>query len=280
MNGDGAADYSSNNPTHSYPENTATYSVTLTVSNSAGSDSATQSISVTQPLKAQSQLLSTNAVAPPREQGSDRSGSGDSGSGARQSDSLSRSRPRPRVSTCLSLPANIQVSNFTRSTQCRQVGPSGIGKADVLAQGFVDAVDVYGWVRPNTQVCFLSYGGSLRFLDAATAPRTVSQLPAFGHEGLVCANIKGAGTVVLLLGPPPSPPSPTPLPSQSLSGCMVTTTAMLNFRAGPAGEVIGALPYNVTLTALERTPDWFKVDYHGDRGWISANYVTTQGICG
>ena len=62
---------------------------------------------------------------------------------------------------------------------------------------------------------------------------------------------------------------------------MVTTTHILNFRDGPAGNSLDiAIPFNVTLTALDRTTDWFKVDYHGTQGWISADYVTTQGACG
>ena len=67
--------------------------------------------------------------------------------------------------------------------------------------------------------------------------------------------------------------------TSSLQNCMVTTTHFLNFRDGPGGNVIGAVPYNATLTALERTDSWFKVDYHGAQGWISADYVTTSGAC-
>ena len=183
-------------------------------------------------------------------------------------------------STCLSLPAGIQVSGIARATQCRQLDESGIGSADVIGPGLVDAVDVYGWVLPNTQVCFAVPGGSFRFLDATTAPRTVSELPAYSANGMVCTTINRAGTVALLPGPPPPPPSPTPQPRQYLSGCMVRTNYMLNFRSGPDGEAIGIVPYNVTLTALERTSGWFKVDYHGARGWISAGHVEPIGNCG
>ena len=61
---------------------------------------------------------------------------------------------------------------------------------------------------------------------------------------------------------------------------MVRTKFMLNFRASPAGEVIAVLPYDVTLTALERTADWFKVDYHGTLGWLSNGYLEAVGDCG
>ena len=52
VDGDGAPDYSDENPTHIYPDIdlSATYRVTLTVSNSAGSDSATRSIPDSQPV--------------------------------------------------------------------------------------------------------------------------------------------------------------------------------------------------------------------------------------
>ena len=76
-----------------------------------------------------------------------------------------------------------------------------------------------------------------------------------------------------------------------LDGCMVRTKYIVNFRDAPNGDLLrfydiwglpndGMLPYNVTLTALERTRAWFKVDYHGTQGWISANYVEPIGNCG
>ena len=188
----------------------------------------------------------------------------------------------PKPPTCLTLPAHIRVTNITQSTQCRQVGREGIGNDQVLAAGFRDGVDIWGWVLPDTQVCFAGTSGSFRFLDAATMPRAVSELPAVGMDGMICTTINRAGTVALMQGPPaPLAAVPTPATSaQSLSGCMVRTKYMLNFRDAPAGEVIGGVPYDVTLTALERTVGWFKVDYHGTRGWLAAMYVEPIGNCG
>lgn len=54
---------------------------------------------------------------------------------------------------------------------------------------------------------------------------------------------------------------------------------MLNLRASPGGRVIGAVRWNASLTALERTPEWFKVDNLGEVGWISADYVRARGAC-
>ena len=70
-------------------------------------------------------------------------------------------------------------------------------------------------------------------------------------------------------------------PGRALSGCTVTTTAVLNFRDGPKGELAGnVIPASAMLTAPRRTTSWIKEDYHGVQGWISADYVTTQGVCG
>ena len=82
-----------------------------------------------------------------------------------------------------------------------------------------------------------------------------------------------------------------PQMSRILLNCMVTTEFILNFRRSPEGPLVhyvdpwgasvaGILPYNVTLTALERTERWFRVDYYGTRGWVHADYVSPQGDCG
>ncbi len=66
----------------------------------------------------------------------------------------------------------------------------------------------------------------------------------------------------------------------SLSECRVTTTHVLNFRNGPNGGRIGRVPENATMTATARTSGWFQVEYRGASGWISADYVVAQGVCG
>ena len=67
--------------------------------------------------------------------------------------------------------------------------------------------------------------------------------------------------------------------SRALSDCVIKTTRGLNFRDGPSGERIGAVPAHSTFSALARTPRWIQVEHQGALGWISADYVTTQGIC-
>ncbi len=184
--------------------------------------------------------------------------------------------------TCTELPASIRVTSPGLGAQCQRVAGAAIGHEAIMNADPIDAVDVWGWVQPGTQVCFDATGGSFRFIDTSSLPRVVKDLQAYSENGMICATIDGPGIVVLLPGPPaptgtfgaPSPPS-----SQSLSGCMVRTIYALNFRDGPAGERIGGVPYNATLTALERTSGWFKVDYHGAIGWISADYAEPIGNC-
>ena len=62
--------------------------------------------------------------------------------------------------------------------------------------------------------------------------------------------------------------------------CEVTTTHDLNFRDEPNGLRIGAVPRQTTLEAMARDSGWFNVEFQGKSGWISADYVVTEGVCG
>ena len=206
---------------------------------------------------------------------------GDSGAGPSDSEGAAK----PVISTCLTLPG-IQVSGISQSTQCQRVDAVGIANPGIGAGDYVDAVDVWSWVLPNTQICFEASGGGIKFIDTAIIPRTVHDLEAHSLNGLTCAEINGPGMVVLLPGDPPparnaaSGSAPTATTGQSLSGCMVRATASLNLRASPGGAVIGGVGESWLLTAVERTAGWFRVDRLGEYGWISADYVETEGTCG
>ena len=86
--------------------------------------------------------------------------------------------------------------------------------------------------------------------------------------------------VALLPGPPAPAATPMPPNQWDLGSCMVRTMFILNLRSSPGGAVIGAVPYDVTLTAMARTADWFKVDYLGTAGWVSNGYLEAKGNCG
>ena len=176
--------------------------------------------------------------------------------------------------------------------QFRRVGANAIGDRSLLAAGFLDAIDVYGWAEQGVGVCFPG-SGSLLFLDAAFSPRAQIPLSGYKQDGLTCADIDRPGTLLLLVGAPLAAGRlhSSVASARALNNCMVTTDAILNFRASPGGprvhfvdrwgdEIAGWLPQGVTLTALERTADWFRVDYHGTQGWISAGHVTMHGACG
>ena len=54
----------------------------------------------------------------------------------------------------------------------------------------------------------------------------------------------------------------------------------LNLRDAPAGEIMDGVAHNATLTALARAVGWFKVDHHGEQGWLAAMYLEPIGNCG
>ena len=172
--------------------------------------------------------------------------------------------------------------------QVKRLDGSGVGNQAVLDLGFLDAIDVWAYVSQGAEVCFPESGGIV-FLDAATAPRTVTSVISYTRDGMTCAYVDRAGTLVLVSSIDPPEESTvdyfqrqaTPIAQQALSGCTVTTAHVLNFRETTGGDfIIGWIPNNATLTALARTPSWFNVDFHGTRGWISADYVTDgRGLC-
>ena len=191
---------------------------------------------------------------------------------------------KPTVSTCSTL-KGIVASNITESTQCQRVNAMQIANPDFPAGSFVDAVDVWGWVTPNSEICFEAAGGSFKFIDTSAMPRTVSDLSAFSRQNTVCASIDGPGILILLPGQPPAQTAKATASSQqsasrNLSDCMVRLTEKLNFRETPGGEIMEVLSKDFKLTAVERTDGWFKVDFWGKKGWISADYVVTEGACG
>ena len=271
------------NPTHTYAS-ADRYNVTLRVSNSGGSDSRSRSITV--------------EVAPTRIPGT-----------------AETSRKTSRSATATPIPTRGPSTGERLAAQgyrlwaryglgsgveFQRVTWVGIANSAVVNLGLIDALDVWAYVEQGVEVC-LPGTGHVVFLDAATSPRTVYILNATVADGYTCATLNRPGTVVLVemdpsvLGAPTlampieATPGPTARPRATaalpaamatpLANCMVFTQNILNFRAWPDGEIFGLVPAFVTLTALERTANWFKVDNHGTRGWISARYVTPVGSC-
>ena len=224
-------------------------------------------------------IVHENVPAPPAEDSDDRDDSGAAATSIPQAE--------PPASTCENLPPHLRVQHYHHSTQCNVLSRASVGHPDLVGN-FIAGVDIWGYVGAVVEVC-IQGSGPLRFVDTSEMPRSVRPLPAFSDGGLTCAWVERVGQVILVPGPP-SPPKlkpATPGPAtQALSNCMVTLEYVLNFRQGPGGPIRKTadgrdfwLPALVSLTALERTADWFYVDYHGERGWISADFVIERGDC-
>ena len=70
----------------------------------------------------------------------------------------------------------------------------------------------------------------------------------------------------------------------SLTGCRVTTTAMVRMRDEPTTQgstVLDRLPYELSLQAVNRTADesWYNVIYRDQNGWVSGTYLNTSAGC-
>ena len=204
------------------------------------------------------------------------------------SPAVQKQEAKRTVLTCPSLPPSVVVFGYVEGTQCQMVGAAGVGNAEVIERGFINAVDIWSYVNGGIEVCFRN-AGSLVFLDAHYAPRMLMDLPSFQRDGMTCGAIDGAGTVVLVhigapTAPPPAPDEPT-LPTfdsaPPISNCLVKLTETLFLRATPAGEIIGLVWLYSEVPVFETNGDWHKVEFEGEVGYISRRYVRVlHGGCG
>ena len=206
--------------------------------------------------------------------------------------------------TCEGLSPDIATIRATHGlqsgVQCQRLDAAGIGVQSVIEAGYIDAVDVWGYVEQGVELCFPRQG-SIVFLDAATTPRSIAPIDFYSVDGMTCAKLDRAGIVVLVPGQAPAraidPPQPAqpeaaspasepvPEPAQtSADSCRITTTGNLKLRASPAigDNVIGYVARGTILTPLDGTHYWFKVSHSGREGWISSNprWVRVDGPCG
>ena len=182
------------------------------------------------------------------------------------------------VSSCPDLPPAYRVRGHNPGTQCQALDGRGIGILE-LAQVYIGALDVWGWLGAGVEVC-IAGSGSLVFLDAADAPRQPAPvIDAYSDGGFTCMLMTRPGSLVLVPGPAAPAKAPV-IATQGLAGCMVRTNYLMNLRGSPGGAIIGEVRYEAALTALARTAGWFQVDANGVAGWLSADYVTPIGSCG
>ena len=218
------------------------------------------------------------------EGGSEDSGSRDSGDADKQNRQIALPSPTVRVSkqTLNELPEEIIVRYWLDGAHGRRVGPIEISDAELIQQGIVDAIDLWGYVTPGVEVCFKRRGDALVFMDAATTPRTKLSWLGYASNGMTCTIIDRPGTLVLL-GDTSSAGAGQPIASQPgstlLSDCVVELTEYLNFRESPWGAIINILAPGIGLTAVESADGWYKVDFYGRKGWIIGDSVIPIGNC-
>lgn len=171
--------------------------------------------------------------------------------------------------------------------------PGEIGKPEVISQGVVQAVDLFGLlpggvpIKPfMTPVGLCMAGrGNVYFLNAED--RAVSQLPAGPSGNSTCVTVPASGTVVLAGTYTPGPAATSVAPATNgvatpLTDCMVTTEYMLRLRqqTSTSSTILDRVPVGTTLAATERLNGWFRVIYGSQQGWLSGDFVSTSGNCG
>lgn len=187
------------------------------------------------------------------------------------------------------------VSGLRSGIQFQRVGPMGVGIADVIALGILDAVNVWATIGDGYTACFPRHGRVI-FLDTAYSPRTVHGVESYiDAEGYTCADMERAGTLVLLsderteesndISAEDAVDTTTQelIPDDSaeitLTDCEITTHYNMRHRNAPAGDIIGLVPAGTTLSANARTENWIRATYAERDGWIAGWLLTLEGSC-
>jgi len=184
---------------------------------------------------------------------------------------------KPTPESCQAVSDTIYITAVNSGVECQPLDTSGLG----LLAGYLDAVKLSGELTLGVQICFRA-GGSLLFFDESSSPPTVTQLTTYGVSGMVCGWINRAGTVMLMSskfdkvsGFDAAGNSIAPL-----TDCKVIGREHLSFRDAPGGQRLDIIQAGVRLRAVARTAGSFKVDFQGDLGWVSADFVLAEGDCG
>jgi uncharacterized protein YgiM (DUF1202 family) len=187
------------------------------------------------------------------------------------------------------------------------VNSAQIGNQQAINLGITQAVDVFAIQASGaTQTVFnnaikvcLQGTGPMFFLDANQSPRQLVQLTATSDGGYVCGSVSTAGTVLLTNSAPAvsapaaavgTPVTGTPVagtpaaptgPTTVLNACKVTTTKIVRLReeSNTTSKILTRLPYNTTWTVTEKTTGWYRIIWKDTQGWVSADFVRTQGSC-
>lgn len=200
---------------------------------------------------------------------------------------------------------NLQANGLTGDSYCHVINLDGvyltsaaeIGNLDLINQGIVEAVDVYGLLPGGVAVTQFSSPveiclrgtGSIYFISAVD--NSLQLLSPTRNDGYLCVDLLTSGKLALVGGSPNTgaPPLQTPpqgdtardAVSTSVVDCQATTTHAVRLRATPDaagdGNIMTTLPYAITLQATEYTDGWYRVIYLDGQGWVSEDYLTTDG---
>lgn len=173
--------------------------------------------------------------------------------------------------------------------QFRRLNNCGVGDPAIFEMGFLDAVDVWSNVGSGYSVCF-PQPGRIVFLDAATSPRTLTEVENVIDEGQPCAAMDRAGTMVLVKGDGDSreqAPSAARRPGTDdsiddaieLENCVVTPRVNLRLRGAPWGKILDVIQRDTELPAIARTRSWFMVTFEDTEGWSAAWLASATGDC-
>lgn len=208
-----------------------------------------------------------------------------------QSFEISLPVPLPRQTCSASGGVSVAATyGLASGVQCNQVGADGIGIQSVIDAGFIDAVDVWGYVEQGVEICFAQLG-SLTFLDAATSPRTITTINSYSKNGGTCAMLSRPGTLVLVPGAPtgvgPAPTTTTTTVATTtttgpaITGCGVVALGHLKFLDAPKSdaEIIGYITRGTSMAFVSRVLGWYQVSHTGLTGWVGGKYSARNEAC-
>ncbi len=168
----------------------------------------------------------------------------------------------PSPQSCKYAGDSVSVAAVNNGITCEGVDTTGLSGLS----GSLDAVAISGELDFGAQVCFSQPGSIVMLEDDGIVPR-FQELPSYSAAESTCAWINQPGTVILVAAPP-------------LTECVVTAGTVLNFRRSPEdGDVIGLIQKGAQLPVVAKTPYWYNVRYGDREGWISGDFVQTNGFC-
>lgn len=230
-----------------------------------------------------------------------RSSSSRGGNGGRGGSGSGGSYDEPQIPTGEKPMTSIHVAaelGMNSGIHFKRWGAWQVGVQSIINRGVLDVVDVFGNANQYFEVCF-PQKGAIVFMDAATVPRNIFNIPTFVKDSYTCGAMNRAGTLVLVRqATESSAPSADqalvqrfidattdPISSAiALEDCQVTSVHNLNMREEPWGVKLAVLLKHTTVTATARTESWFRVNYERDdrdpvEGWIAAWLSEGEGQC-